>query len=70
MFAVGIVPGAEAAMAVDAALGRLTEALRPYDAGREIANFAEGHSARLFDGYTVHRLQQLKARMDPGNVLS
>ena len=36
LFAVGIVPNAEAAMAVDAALTRLTDALEPWDAGRAI----------------------------------
>jgi UDP-N-acetylenolpyruvoylglucosamine reductase len=70
MFAVGVAPSAEAAMAVDSALTRLTEALRPFDAGRAIGNFAEGKPARLFDGYTVHRLRQLKARMDPDGLLS
>jgi len=70
LFAVGIVPNAEAAMAVDAALTGLTEALHPYDAGRAIANFAEGRPARFFDGYTIHRLRRLKAQMDPDNTLA
>ncbi len=63
LFAVGIVPNAEAAMAVDAALTRLTDALHPYDAGRAILNFTD-RPARVFDGYTVHRLRTLKARLD------
>jgi FAD/FMN-containing dehydrogenase len=65
LFAVGIVPDAQAAMTVDAALTTLTEALHPFEAARAIVNFAEGRPARFFDGYTVHRLRALKAQMDP-----
>ena len=42
LFAVGVVPDAEAAMAVDAALTRLTDALAPWDAGRAFMNFSNG----------------------------
>jgi len=68
LFAVGIVPTAEAAMAVDAALTRLTEALDPWDTGRAIFNFADKPAA-CFDGYTVHRLRALKGRIDPENAI-
>jgi hypothetical protein len=63
LFAVGIVPDAEAAMAVDAALTRLTDALEPWDAGRALVNFTHGR-ARFYDGFTQHRLRALKAQMD------
>ncbi len=63
LFGVGIVPNAEAAMAVDAALTRLTDALEPWDAGRALLNFTHG-AARFFDGFTQHRLRALKAQLD------
>ncbi|RKQ91350.1 FAD/FMN-containing dehydrogenase [Solirubrobacter pauli] len=69
LFAVGIVPDAEAAMAVDAALTRLTDALEPYDAGRALLNFTHG-AGRFHDGFTQHRLRALKAQMDPEGVFA
>ena len=47
LFAVGIVPDAEAAMTVDVALGRLTQAMAPWDAGRAFRNFSD-RRARFF----------------------
>lgn len=69
LFAVGIVPDAEAAMAVDAALTRLTDALEPYDAGRALLNFTAG-TGRFYDGFTQHRLRALKAQLDPEGVFA
>jgi hypothetical protein len=56
-------------MAVDAALTRLTGSLDTWDAGRAIQNFTD-RPARLFDGYTVHRLRALKTRMDGDGVFA
>jgi len=69
LFAVGIVPNAEAAMAVDTALTRLTDALEPYDAGRALLNFTTG-TARFYDGFTQHRLRALKTQLDPEGVFA
>ena len=69
LFAIGIIPDAESAMAVDAACTRLTDALDPWDAGRAILNFSD-RPARHFDGYTVHRLRTLKSRLDGDGVFA
>lgn len=69
LFAVGIVPTAEAAMAVDAALTRMTDALEPYDAGRALLNFTHT-TGRFYDGFTQHRLRALKAQLDPEGVFA
>ncbi|MDA0183363.1 FAD-binding oxidoreductase [Solirubrobacter phytolaccae] len=69
LFGVGIAGNAEAAMAVDAALTRLTDALEPYDAGRALLNFSSG-PARFYDGFTQHRLRALKAQLDPEGVFA
>ncbi len=63
LFAVGIVPDAEAAMTVDVALGRLTQAMASWDAGLAFRNFSE-RRARFFDGHAAHRLRTLKAQVD------
>ena len=63
LFAVGLVPDAQAAMTVDAALSRLTDALEPWDAGRALVNFTE-KAVRFHDGFTQHRLRALKAQLD------
>ena len=69
LFAIGITPDAESAMAVDAALTRLTDALDPWDAGRAIQNFTD-RPARFFDGYTVHRLRRLKRHVDADGLFT
>ena len=68
LFAVGLVPDAQAAMAVDAALARLTDALEPWDAGRALLNFTE-RPARFHDGFTQHRLRALKAQLDGAGIV-
>jgi hypothetical protein len=69
LFALGITPDAESAMAVDGALTRLTDSVDAWDAGRAIQNFTD-RPARFFDGYTVHRLRTLKRRMDGDGVFT
>lgn len=69
LFGVGIVPTAEAAMAVDTALTRLTDAFEPYDAGRALLNFTHA-TGRFYDGFTQHRLRALKAQLDPEGVFA
>jgi FAD/FMN-containing dehydrogenase len=64
LFAVGLTATAEAAMAVDTALKRLTDALEPYDAGRALLTFTPA-AGRFYDGFTQHRLRALKAQLDP-----
>jgi hypothetical protein len=63
LFAVGITPDAEAAMTVDVALTRLTQAIAPWDAGRAFRNFSE-RRGRFYDGHAAHRLRALKALVD------
>jgi hypothetical protein len=63
LFAVGLQLDAQAAMAVDAALTRLTDVLEPWDAGRALTNFTE-QPVRLHDDFTQHRLRALKAQLD------
>jgi FAD binding domain len=63
LLAVGIVPSAEAAMTVDVALTRLTQAMAPWDSGRAFPNFSE-RRGRCYDGHAAHRLRALKAQVD------
>ncbi len=63
LFAVGIVPDAEAAMTVDVAIGRLTQAMAPWDSGRAFRNFSE-RRGRFHGGHAAHRLRALKALVD------
>jgi UDP-N-acetylenolpyruvoylglucosamine reductase len=72
LFAVGVVASAEAAMAIDAALARVMEAMEPYDAGRALMNFADRpeQADRLFDGHTLHRLRAVKNRVDGGDLFA
>jgi hypothetical protein len=63
LFAVGVTPDAGAAMAVDAALTRVTDALAPWDAGRAIRNFSD-RPRRFHDDAAHERLRAIKARHD------
>ena len=69
LFAVGLTPDAQAAMTVDAALSRLTDALEPWDAGRALVNFTE-KAVRFHDGFTQHRLRALKAQLDGAGMFA
>ncbi|MEA2462174.1 MAG: hypothetical protein QOH90_2351 [Actinomycetota bacterium] len=72
LFAVGVVASAEAAMAIDAALARVMEAMEPYDAGRALMNFSDrpAQADRLFDSHTLHRLRAVKKRVDDGDLFA
>jgi FAD/FMN-containing dehydrogenase len=67
LHAVGPTPDAEAAMAVDAALTRLTDALEPWDAGRAIRNFSD-RPRRFYDDAAAERLNAIKARHDRDGI--
>jgi hypothetical protein len=71
MFAVGVVTGAEAAMAIDASLTELLDAMSPWDAGTGYLNFVEtrDHPRRFFDTATYGRLKAVKAAVDPDGVV-
>jgi hypothetical protein len=71
MFAVGVVTGAEAAMAIDAALTELLDTMSPWDAGSGYLNFVEtpDHPRRFFDADTYRRLKSVKAAVDPDGVI-
>jgi FAD/FMN-containing dehydrogenase len=70
LFAVGMVTGAEAAMAIDSALSELLDAMAPWDAGTGYLNLVESpdHPRRFFDAATYDRLRAIKASADPGGV--
>jgi FAD/FMN-containing dehydrogenase len=70
MFAVGVVTGAQAAMAIDSALAELLDATTPWDAGTGYLNFVEmpDHPRRFFDAATYGRLKAIKATVDPDRV--
>jgi FAD binding domain len=71
MFAVGVVSGAEAAMAIDASLTELLDAMAPWDAGTGYLNFVEtpDHPRRFFDAATYRRLKSVKSAVDPDGVI-
>jgi hypothetical protein len=71
LFAVGVVTGAEAAMAIDAALTELLDAMAPWDAGTGYLNFVEtaDHPRRFYDAATYNRLKAVKASVDPDGVI-
>jgi hypothetical protein len=70
LFAVGMVTGAEAAMAIDGALSRLLDATAPWDAGTGYLNLVEtpDHARRFFDAATYGRLKAIKAAVDPDGI--
>jgi hypothetical protein len=65
------VTGAEAAMAIDAALTALLDAMAPWDPGAGYLNFVEtpDHPRRFFDQATYSRLRRVKATTDPDGVI-
>ena len=72
LFAIGVPMDAQSAMAIDAALARLMEAVAPYDSGRSLLNFSDRPTPadRLFDGYTLHQLRAVKDRVDGGDLFA
>jgi FAD/FMN-containing dehydrogenase len=71
LYAVGVPVSPEVAVAVESAIGRVKEALAPWDAGRDYLNFTERRAAgeRLFSGLGYRRLRAIKAAYDPQNVI-
>jgi FAD/FMN-containing dehydrogenase len=69
-FAVGLVLDETTYRANRAALGKVAEALAPYDTGRQYLNFAEQHTdaARFYKPEVYKRLRAVKAEYDPGNL--
>jgi FAD binding domain len=70
LFAVGVVTGAEAAMAIDSALAELLDATAAWDAGTGYFNFVEtpDHPSRFYDAETHRRLKAIRAAHDPDRV--
>jgi berberine-like enzyme len=71
MFAVGIAPTPEARRQTVHDVGRVLTALAPWDSGRDYSNWRETRStgARLFSPETYARLREIKAEVDPDDVI-
>ena len=56
--------------AVEAHVGRVIEAMDPWDAGRRYLNFTErqADASAFFPEGTLRRLQTVKRAVDPGDV--
>jgi FAD/FMN-containing dehydrogenase len=69
LFALGVVPDEAAAVTVEAALGDVSEALRPYRVG-DYPNFVEEptDASGFFDAAAWERLRDIKALYDPTDV--
>jgi hypothetical protein len=70
LFAIGVPMDAESAMAIDAALARVTEATAPYDSGRSLLNFSDrpAPAERLWDDLDARRA--VKERVDGGDAFA
>ena len=70
MFGVGIAMDEQLAAASKQSLGRLAEAMEPYDSGRPYFNFQERRTdaGRLYESDDYRRLQAVKAEYDPDGV--
>ena len=71
MFAVGIAPTPDAAERTFDDVQRVQVALAPWDSGRDYSNWRETRStgARLFSPETYARLREIKAKVDPDNLI-
>jgi UDP-N-acetylenolpyruvoylglucosamine reductase len=71
LFALGMVPAPEAKPAVEAAAAALLEAVEPWAADHTYLNFTETRrkAASLFSSASYHRLRQIKAIVDPQDVI-
>jgi FAD/FMN-containing dehydrogenase len=71
LFAVGVPQGPESLAALDARLTELLGAMRPWSTGTQYVNFAErgGDLAAGFDATAAERLQRLRGRIDPDELL-
>jgi hypothetical protein len=70
-YAVGIAPTPEAREVVEAAVGRLRDAIQPWEAEHTYLNFAETRrkASSLFSSASYHRLRQIKAVVDPTGLI-
>ena len=71
LFAAGIAPTPEAARAVEAGVAALTSAMTPWSARQMYLNFAETprDPASFWSPHAYHRLRQIKATVDPQNLI-
>ena len=71
-FTFGMAPDADAAVAVEAAVGRVLGSLRPWDSGRRYLNFAESpvDPRTIWAPEAFERLRAVKARYDPDNLFA
>ena len=71
MFSVGIAPTPEAAQAVEQSVARLRGILEPWEADHTYLNFAESRrkASQLFSSASYHRLRQIKAIVDPTDLI-
>jgi len=70
LFAVGMAMTPDMGAAVEAHVGRVIEAMDPWDAGRRYLNFTErqADASAFFPEGTLRRLQAVKRAVDPGDV--
>jgi FAD/FMN-containing dehydrogenase len=71
MFAVGITMSDEMRTAVDASVDLVRDALEPWNAATRYANFSERRTdpRLIWAEHVYHRLQRIKAQVDPANVI-
>jgi hypothetical protein len=71
MFAVGIAPTPEFGRMVAESVASLRELLAPWESDHTYMNFAEHRrkAATLFSSASYHRLRQIKAIVDPTNLI-
>ena len=71
MFALGIAPTPEIKAVVHAHVAELRRALEPWEAEHQYMNFAESRRKpmTLFSSASYHRLRQIKAILDPEDLI-
>ena len=71
VYAAGMVPFAEAAPVVAAAVDSVRQALLPWESAQTYSNFREAEAApeRMWDAATLTRLRAIKVTRDPGNTI-
>ena len=71
MFAEGITPNPELTATVGAQVDATRKALAPWAAHRMYLNFAETRAdpASVWSEHAYHRLREIKAKFDPGDVI-
>jgi FAD binding domain-containing protein len=70
LFAVGMAPDAEMALAVEAHVDTVKQAMAPWDAGRRYLNFAERqtHASAAYSPAAHRRLRAVKTLVDPDDL--